>query len=68
MDLLLSYLKKHGISPDRQQYVKAATMGDEGGREVLDGENEAELPEHLQIKQEHKPRTAGILQGLAGKD
>ena len=67
MDLLLGYLKRHGIDPSRTQYVKAATMGDEGGHEVLDGENEADLPEHLQ-KQERKPRSAGILQGLAGKD
>ena len=68
MDLLLDYLKRHGINPNRTQYVKASTMGDEGGHEVLDGENEAELPEHLQIKQVHKPKTAGILAGLAGKD
>ena len=46
-DVIEAYLEKHGIPVTRENYVQLNTLGDESGREPLDGENEAELPDHL---------------------
>lgn len=48
MDIIVDYLKKHNIPVTRENYVALNTLGDETGKTVLDGENEAELPEELQ--------------------
>jgi hypothetical protein len=71
-DLVLEYMKKHDIPVTRENYVSLNTLGDADGGQLLEGENEAELPEDLQLQAEtpeEKPNLkAAALNALAGKD
>jgi hypothetical protein len=54
-NLVWEYMKKHGmvtgdVGKDRRTYIELAFLGGRDPYEVpLDGELEAELPEHLQL-------------------
>ena len=47
-DLLFEYMKRHGIPVTRENYVSFNSLGDADGKDMLDAELEAELPEELQ--------------------
>lgn len=47
-DWLLEWMKKNNIPVTRKNYVTLNSLGDEYGKDMLDAENEAELPQELQ--------------------
>ena len=52
-DIVLDYMKKKGIPATRENYVALDTLGDQDGKGVLPAEQEADLPEELQLEQEN---------------
>jgi len=48
MDFVLEWMKKNNIPVTRENYVALNTLGDADGSDMLDAEQEAELPAELQ--------------------
>lgn len=49
-DYILEYLKENKIPVTRENYILVNSLGDNDGSQPLDAEDEAELPEELQIQ------------------